>query len=163
MFSNANVQRLWKRIGRRDQELFNFNMKSMDWVDYSYHYIKGMRIYLFKDGLQTLDAARKKWNRYVNVACGPWCFIEYSCSMFFTNHLHFFFTFSNKNRLYWYHQMVKGILVAVLLGFAWVIFSNIFHWAWWNPCRMDNVLRWNPKSSILFGRKNCGNIRNFSA
>lgn len=63
MFTNTNVQSLWKKIGRRDQDLFNFDMKSMNWVDYSHHYIKGMRIYLFKDGLHTLDAARKNWNR----------------------------------------------------------------------------------------------------
>lgn len=64
MFTNTNVQRLWKKIGKRDQELFDFNMKTMDWVEYSYHYIKGMRLYLFKDDLSTLESARKKWARY---------------------------------------------------------------------------------------------------
>lgn len=63
MFTNSNVQRLWKKLSRRDQEMFDFNMKNVNWVDYSYQYVKGMRLYLFKDGLQTLDAARKKWNR----------------------------------------------------------------------------------------------------
>lgn len=63
MFTNSNVQRLWKKIGRRDQELFDFNIRNVDWEDYSHHYIKGMRLYLFKDDLSTLEVARKKWAR----------------------------------------------------------------------------------------------------
>lgn len=63
MFTNNNVQRLWKKLGRRDQEMFDFNMKTMDWEEYSHHYIKGMRLYLFKDDLSTLESAKKKWIR----------------------------------------------------------------------------------------------------
>lgn len=64
MFTNSNVQRLWKKIGRRDQEVFDFNIRNIDWEDYSHHYIKGMRLHLFKDDLSTLESARIKWNRY---------------------------------------------------------------------------------------------------
>lgn len=64
MFTNSNVQRLWKKISRRDQEVFDFNIKNVDWEEYSFHYIKGMRLYLFKDDLSTLDAAKKKWARF---------------------------------------------------------------------------------------------------
>ncbi|XP_031622375.1 fatty acyl-CoA reductase wat-like [Contarinia nasturtii] len=64
MFTNSNVQRLWRKIGRRDQELFDFNIRNVDWEEYSYHYIKGMRLYYFKDDLSTVDAARKKWRKY---------------------------------------------------------------------------------------------------
>lgn len=63
MFTNSNVQRLWKKLGRRDQDMFDFNMKTMDWEEYSYHYIKGMRLYLFKDDLSTLESAKRKWRR----------------------------------------------------------------------------------------------------
>lgn len=63
MFTNDNVQRLWRRLPAADRRLFDFNMRDMDWVEYSYHYIKGMRLYLFKDDLSTLPAARRKWNR----------------------------------------------------------------------------------------------------
>ena len=65
MFTNNNVQQLWKRLGTKDQCLFDFNMKQMDWIQYSHHYIKGMRLYLFKDDLSTVKAARSKWNRSV--------------------------------------------------------------------------------------------------
>lgn len=63
MFTNSNVQQLWKKLGRRDQDMFDFNMKTMDWEEYSYHYIKGMRLYLFKDDLSTLESAKRKWRR----------------------------------------------------------------------------------------------------
>lgn len=63
MFSNDNAQKLWTLLGTKDQALFDFNMKSMDWEDYSHHYIKGMRLYLFNDDLSTVGAARRKWNR----------------------------------------------------------------------------------------------------
>lgn len=63
MFTNNNIQRMWTRLSNRDQELFNFNMKTMDWVEYLHHYISGMRKYLLKDDMSTVEAARRKWNR----------------------------------------------------------------------------------------------------
>lgn len=43
--------------------MFDFNMQTMDWSAYMKTYIKGMRIYLFKDDLSTIESARRKWNR----------------------------------------------------------------------------------------------------
>lgn len=63
LFTNDNVQRLWRRLPAADQRLFDFDMRGMDWVEYSFHYIKGMRLYLFKDDLSTVPAARRKWRR----------------------------------------------------------------------------------------------------
>lgn len=63
MFTNNNVQQLWTRLTDVDQRLFDFNMKQMDWIEYSHHYIKGMRLYLFKDDLSTVPSARRQWNR----------------------------------------------------------------------------------------------------
>ncbi|XP_037045453.1 fatty acyl-CoA reductase wat-like [Bradysia coprophila] len=64
MFTNNNIQRMWNRLSVRDQAMFNFNMKTMDWVDYLHHYIPGMRKYLLKDDMSTVEAARRKWNRF---------------------------------------------------------------------------------------------------
>lgn len=63
MFTNTNIQQLHQRLPNIDQQQFNFNMKTMDWFEYCHHYIKGMRLYLFKDDESTLDHARRKWNR----------------------------------------------------------------------------------------------------
>lgn len=67
MFTNNNIQRLWKKLGQRDQEIFDFNIKNVNWEEYSHHYLKGMRVYLFKDDLSNVDAARNKWRRFVEI------------------------------------------------------------------------------------------------
>lgn len=64
IYTNDNVQQLWKKLDESDQQLFDFNMKNMDWFHYLKYYIRGMRIYLFKDDLSTLEASRRKWRRF---------------------------------------------------------------------------------------------------
>ncbi|CAO1326836.1 unnamed protein product [Diamesa serratosioi] len=63
-FSNNNIQQLWLKLGSVDQNIFNFNMQSLNWKDYITLYIKGMRVHLFKDELSNVEAARTKWNRF---------------------------------------------------------------------------------------------------
>lgn len=63
VFTNDHTQNLWKKLSKTDQAIYNFNMKDMDWASYFHYYIRGMRIYLFKDDLSTLDSARTKWKR----------------------------------------------------------------------------------------------------
>lgn len=46
-----------------DQKLFYFDMQSLDWEEYIKEYMKGMRVYLFKDELSNAAEARKKWRR----------------------------------------------------------------------------------------------------
>lgn len=65
VFTNDHTQKLWKKLSKTDQVIYNFNMKEMDWASYLHYYIRGMRIYLFKDDLSTLESARKKWKRWV--------------------------------------------------------------------------------------------------
>jgi alcohol-forming fatty acyl-CoA reductase len=62
-FTNNNVQSLWSNLNEHDQKLFYFDMESLDWVDYIKEYMKGMRVYLFKDDLSNAAEARKKWKR----------------------------------------------------------------------------------------------------
>lgn len=62
--ANDNVQLLWKKLNKTDQELFHFNMKDLDWSEYLFNYIPGMRRTLFKDNDSTLEAARQKWRRF---------------------------------------------------------------------------------------------------
>lgn len=65
-FINDNTQRLWGELSPKDQEMFHFNMKDLDWKEYMSHYIHGMRTHLFKDDDSTLKSARIKWNRFVD-------------------------------------------------------------------------------------------------
>lgn len=62
-FTNDNVQKLWRNMSVDDQKLFYFDMKSLDWEVYIKEYMKGMRVYLFKDDLSNAAEARKKWRR----------------------------------------------------------------------------------------------------
>jgi len=62
-FTNKNVQKLWNKLPAADRDLFYFDMKQVDWIEYSRYYMRGMRIYLFKDDLSTVEAAKRKWNR----------------------------------------------------------------------------------------------------
>lgn len=62
-FTNDNVQKLWRNMNPDDQKLFYFDMQSLDWEVYIKEYMKGMRVYLFKDELSNAAEARKKWRR----------------------------------------------------------------------------------------------------
>lgn len=67
IFTNDNVQKLWRNLNDEDKKLFYFDMQSLDWTEYITEYMKGMRVYLFKDDLSNAPQARKKWQRYVKL------------------------------------------------------------------------------------------------
>ncbi|EFA08474.2 fatty acyl-CoA reductase wat [Tribolium castaneum] len=60
-FTNANVQSLWKKMGKRDREMFEFSMKNFNWDSYFYTYVRGTRAYLLKDPLTTLPQGTVKY------------------------------------------------------------------------------------------------------
>lgn len=62
-FTNDNVQKLWENLNADDKKLFYFDLSSLDWEVYIKEYMKGMRVYLFKDDLSNAAEARKKWRR----------------------------------------------------------------------------------------------------
>ncbi|KAK9745176.1 Male sterility protein [Popillia japonica] len=59
-FRNANTQNLWRKINSVDKELFNFDSASFNWNDVFLSYIKGVRMYMLKDPMDTLPRARRK-------------------------------------------------------------------------------------------------------
>lgn len=62
-FTNDNVQDMWHRLDPRDKQMFYFSMQNFDWQAYFSNYIKGIRVYLFKDDLKTLEQSRARWRR----------------------------------------------------------------------------------------------------
>ncbi|RZF49235.1 hypothetical protein LSTR_LSTR016204, partial [Laodelphax striatellus] len=62
VFTNQNVQNLWRRLSPEDQAKFNFDMKKLDWDHFFYNYIRGLRVYLLKDDMSTLPDAMIRWN-----------------------------------------------------------------------------------------------------
>ncbi|XP_045468885.1 fatty acyl-CoA reductase wat-like [Harmonia axyridis] len=63
-FSNKNLQALWKKLEPEDQRLFKFSMKNFDWKGYVFFYIRGFRVYLLKDPLETVPKG-KAWMRWL--------------------------------------------------------------------------------------------------
>lgn len=43
-----------------DKEIFNFDIEALEWERYFPDYVKGVRIYLLKDPLETIPQSRKK-------------------------------------------------------------------------------------------------------
>ncbi|XP_014487850.1 PREDICTED: fatty acyl-CoA reductase 2-like [Dinoponera quadriceps] len=50
-------------MSESDQLLFNFKMKGFNWPEYWGNSVKGMRLYLLKEDLSTLETSRIKWKR----------------------------------------------------------------------------------------------------
>lgn len=62
-FNNKNVLRLWDKLDGRDKELFNFDVHQLSWDYFCQAHCLGLRVYLTKDDIHTLPAARKKWQK----------------------------------------------------------------------------------------------------
>ena len=62
-FAANNAMELSSKLSGKDQEMFYFDVRSIDWNDYLEKYILGTRQYVLKDDSSTLVAARKNLNR----------------------------------------------------------------------------------------------------
>ena len=62
-FRSENVRNLITHMSERDREIFYSDLKNLNWDEFHKAYFKGIRVYLIKDPLETLEAAKKKWNR----------------------------------------------------------------------------------------------------
>ncbi|XP_068621786.1 fatty acyl-CoA reductase wat-like [Battus philenor] len=62
-FHNSNTQSLFNELNLADKEIFDFNMKALDWRQYFISYIKGVRVYLLKDPMDTIPQAVSKYNK----------------------------------------------------------------------------------------------------
>jgi fatty acyl-CoA reductase len=62
-FTNGNVKRLWDRTNDGDRKLFPFDIRLVKWDRYYSNFLKGIRIYLLKDPLNTVPEARIRMQR----------------------------------------------------------------------------------------------------
>jgi len=62
-FSNANTNGLWNSLTPREKELFNFDMTTIDWKQYFYNSLQGMRLYLAKESPATIPKAKKMYKK----------------------------------------------------------------------------------------------------
>lgn len=59
-FDDTNTVKLCDKLSKKDGELFDFDLRKLDWKEYFYHHIRGLRVYLIHDKMDTLKEARKK-------------------------------------------------------------------------------------------------------
>ncbi|XP_018317066.1 fatty acyl-CoA reductase 2 [Mycetomoellerius zeteki] len=62
-FSNDAVVKLWSRMTPADRQIFNFNINNLEWESYFKNMIPGLRLYIAKDPMDTLDEGREKYRR----------------------------------------------------------------------------------------------------
>ncbi|XP_046475512.1 fatty acyl-CoA reductase wat-like isoform X1 [Neodiprion pinetum] len=62
-FSNNGVLRLSAKLNPADQNQFKLNMKDFSWEEFNYNYVRGGRLYLLKDPLDTVPKAAVRYAR----------------------------------------------------------------------------------------------------
>ncbi|XP_014479565.1 PREDICTED: fatty acyl-CoA reductase 1-like [Dinoponera quadriceps] len=62
-FQNNAVIKLWDRLNPVDREIFNFNMRDVDWEEHLKNIIYGIRIYIFKETREISEEAIVKYRR----------------------------------------------------------------------------------------------------
>ncbi|KYN33349.1 hypothetical protein ALC56_12060 [Trachymyrmex septentrionalis] len=62
-FTNDRLHALMEKLTFKDRKKFYFDIRDVDWNVYFETYIRGIRVYLIKDPLDTLPQARVKWQR----------------------------------------------------------------------------------------------------
>jgi alcohol-forming fatty acyl-CoA reductase len=51
---------LWKKLDKRDKEIFYFDMEEINWKDFLYSNMVGLRMYLMKEDPSTIPEAKRR-------------------------------------------------------------------------------------------------------
>jgi len=62
-FCDDAVVKLWERVNPADRQIFNFDIENLNWNTYISHMIPGIRVYIIKDPLTTVEEGRKKYRK----------------------------------------------------------------------------------------------------
>ncbi|KAK6032627.1 NAD-binding protein [Ostertagia ostertagi] len=57
-FQSKNLPKLWSSMSAHDQQLFNFDIRQLDWDSYLFDYVMGIKQYILKENLDNLQVAR---------------------------------------------------------------------------------------------------------
>lgn len=64
-FSNDNVNSLVDKLDPKDRQIFPMDMREVVWDSFFQNYMRGIRLYLLKDSIDTLPQARIKFQRWL--------------------------------------------------------------------------------------------------
>ncbi|XP_003494079.1 fatty acyl-CoA reductase wat [Bombus impatiens] len=62
-FKNDNVIKLWNKMNSADRQIFCLNTEYLDWKEYFYYHIRGVRMYLLKDPMDTVELGIAKYKK----------------------------------------------------------------------------------------------------
>ncbi|KAK5983590.1 Fatty acyl-CoA reductase, partial [Trichostrongylus colubriformis] len=62
-FQTKNLPKLWSTLSVHDQQLFNFDIRQLNWDSYLFDYVMGIKKYILKEDLDRLHVARAKLAR----------------------------------------------------------------------------------------------------
>lgn len=65
LFRDSNTRSLVQKLSKLDQSLFNFDIAQLDWNDYFIKHVRGIRLYILKDPIESLPKAIKHTKRSV--------------------------------------------------------------------------------------------------
>lgn len=107
-FETPNTDRLWQSMSAADQQLFDFDMKSLDWQGYFDRALFGMRTYLGKEdpSEESIRLGLQKANRYVDNYIFQFADISYLVSQLFST-----FSFLIMHRLLLFGLFCLGIAI----------------------------------------------------
>ncbi|KAL0281229.1 UNVERIFIED_CONTAM: hypothetical protein PYX00_002280 [Menopon gallinae] len=63
-FESNNIAKLYSKLSERDKELFNFNIKQVNWRKYMENYILGIKQFILKDDASSLQEAKNNLRKY---------------------------------------------------------------------------------------------------
>ena len=61
IYNQDNVDKLCSRMNKRDQKLFFLDMTNFQWKQYYLFCLRGLRLYILKDPMSTLEHARRRY------------------------------------------------------------------------------------------------------
>lgn len=65
LYTNDNVQNLWRLLSPNDRKTFYFNVAELDWTNFYFTYMRGLKWYIMNESstFEDLEEARKKTER----------------------------------------------------------------------------------------------------
>lgn len=60
-FRNHNVRKLWDKMNSMDRKVFDFDMQKLTWEQFFRTYMRGLRVYILGDPLDTLPQSRVRY------------------------------------------------------------------------------------------------------
>uniref|UniRef100_A0A7E5A1W6 Fatty acyl-CoA reductase n=1 Tax=Panagrellus redivivus TaxID=6233 RepID=A0A7E5A1W6_PANRE len=67
-FESNNLVTLWNTLSPEDQKEFNFDVRQINWDDYLFDYVMGIKVYLLHENLDNLPKARANLARLKQVS-----------------------------------------------------------------------------------------------